>query len=216
MIHEDRVSAAGQALGVRPWLAPELVSLHRLPMHSVAHEDRVPLDGTWQFQLLFAPDAAPGPDWARSTSRASGRCRASTTCRTTRTSRCRSRPAAADPASRNPTGVYERTLRAPRRWDGRRVVLHVGAAESVLVVRAQRPRRRHQQGLPPRRRVRHHGVRAARREHARAARREVVGRHVHRGPGPVVARRHHPRRCSCTPREQMHLADVRADAGLGR
>jgi Beta-galactosidase/beta-glucuronidase len=34
----------------------------------------------------------------------------------------------------NPTGVYEREFELPAGWDGRRVVLHVGAAESVLIV----------------------------------------------------------------------------------
>ncbi len=34
----------------------------------------------------------------------------------------------------NPTGVYERTFKLPAAWAGRRVVLHVGAAESVLIV----------------------------------------------------------------------------------
>ena len=34
----------------------------------------------------------------------------------------------------NPTGVYERTFEVPAGWAGRRVVLHVGAAESVLLV----------------------------------------------------------------------------------
>ena len=34
----------------------------------------------------------------------------------------------------NPTGVYERDFEVPADWAGRRVVLHVGAAESVLIV----------------------------------------------------------------------------------
>ena len=34
-----------------------------------------------------------------------------------------------------PTGVYERSFVVPAAWRGRRVVLHVGAAESVLIVR---------------------------------------------------------------------------------
>ena len=35
---------------------------------------------------------------------------------------------------RNPTGVYRRTVTVPRDWRGRRIVLRVGAAESVVVV----------------------------------------------------------------------------------
>jgi beta-galactosidase len=34
----------------------------------------------------------------------------------------------------NPTGVYRTTFTVPKTWDGRRVVLHVGGAESVLYV----------------------------------------------------------------------------------
>ena len=34
----------------------------------------------------------------------------------------------------NPTGVYERDFELPPAWAGKRVVLHVGAAESVLIV----------------------------------------------------------------------------------
>ena len=34
----------------------------------------------------------------------------------------------------NPTGVYRRTVTLPAHWDGRRLVLHVGGAETVLYV----------------------------------------------------------------------------------
>ncbi|WP_432430935.1 sugar-binding domain-containing protein, partial [Streptomyces reticuliscabiei] len=34
----------------------------------------------------------------------------------------------------NPTGVYEREFDIPAEWAGRRIVLQVGAAESVLLV----------------------------------------------------------------------------------
>ena len=37
------------------------------------------------------------------------------------------------PADRNPTGVYEREVEVPASWAGRRIVLSVGAAESVLL-----------------------------------------------------------------------------------
>ena len=52
---------------VRPWLAPEITSIQRLPMHSVPHTDRIELDGSWSFQLLREPDADPGPDWSTAT-----------------------------------------------------------------------------------------------------------------------------------------------------
>ncbi|MBC8188363.1 MAG: beta-galactosidase, partial [Proteobacteria bacterium] len=34
----------------------------------------------------------------------------------------------------NPTGVYRREFEIPKRWYGRRIVLHFGGAESVLIV----------------------------------------------------------------------------------
>ena len=37
------------------------------------------------------------------------------------------------PPAANPAGVYERDVDVPADWAGRRVVLHVGAAESVLI-----------------------------------------------------------------------------------
>jgi len=38
------------------------------------------------------------------------------------------------PPASNPAGIYERDVNLPPEWEGRRVVLHVGAAESVLLV----------------------------------------------------------------------------------
>ena len=35
----------------------------------------------------------------------------------------------------NPTGLYEREVEVPERWAGRRIVLYVGGAESVLIAR---------------------------------------------------------------------------------
>jgi beta-galactosidase len=119
----------------RPWLAPELTALHRLPMHSVPHSDRVELDGTWRFQLLDAPDAQPGAELGDIP-----------------VPSCWTMQGFDDPPQytnvqmpfpglppdvpeRNPTGLYEREFELPESWAGRRVVLHVGAAESVLLVR---------------------------------------------------------------------------------
>ena len=47
-----------------PWNHPELTGIGRLPMHSVDHGERLPLDGRWRFQLLRTPYDEPGPDWA--------------------------------------------------------------------------------------------------------------------------------------------------------
>ena len=104
-------------------------------MHSVAHGDRLPLDGRWRFQLLSKPDDETGPDWAGadvpSVWTMSGTW--DTPHYTNVQMPFDGRPPAI-PAT-NPTGVYEREFEVPAAWAGRRVVLHVGAAESVLIVR---------------------------------------------------------------------------------
>jgi beta-galactosidase len=119
-----------------PWTTPELTSLGRLPMHSVPHHhDRLSLDGTWRFQLLDHPDAEPAATWGE----------AEVPGLWTRMDGSRDLPqytnvqmpfpgVAPQLPEIDPTGVYERTFRMPSEWTGRRVVLHVGAAESVLIV----------------------------------------------------------------------------------
>ena len=123
--------------GLRPWLAPELTSLHRLSMHTLRHDDpegRIELDGRWQFQLLRAPDAEPAVDWSEADVPG---------CWTMQGFDDRPHytnvqmpfpgfpPEVPDD---NPTGVYEREIEIPPDWAGKRIVLHVGAAESVLIV----------------------------------------------------------------------------------
>ena len=120
--------------GLRWWEMPELTSMGRLPMHAVPHPDRVSLDGAWEFQLLPAPDAPLGDSW-----------------RPIEVPGCWTMQGVGDrpqytniampydgtppsvPAE-NPTGVYRRVVALPATWAGRRVVLHVGAAESALLV----------------------------------------------------------------------------------
>ncbi|HET9613832.1 MAG TPA: glycoside hydrolase family 2 TIM barrel-domain containing protein, partial [Candidatus Limnocylindrales bacterium] len=122
--------------GLRPWLAPELTSIGRLPMHTLRHDDpdrRILLDGRWRFQLLRAPDAEPSGDWSETDVPG---------CWTMQG--FDDRPIYTNvqmpfpgfppevPAD-NPTGVYERDVDVPADWAGKRVVLHIGAAESVLI-----------------------------------------------------------------------------------
>ena len=86
--------------------------------------------------------------------RAAGPCRTSATARSTRTSQM---PFAGEPPTvpdDNPTGLYRTTFALPASWTGRRVVLQVGGAESVLYAVVNGDARRHEQGLPARRRVR--------------------------------------------------------------
>ncbi len=117
-----------------PWVTPELTALNRLPMHAVPHADRLDLDGRWRFQLLRRPDAPVARKWAEATVPG---------CWTMQGFDDRPHytnvqmPFPEQPPNipdDNPTGVYERTFAVPANWAGRRIVLHVGAAESVLIV----------------------------------------------------------------------------------
>ncbi len=117
-----------------PWAEPELVARGRLPMHAVPHLDRLPLDGAWRFQLLHSPADNPADTWREIDVPG---------CWTMQDTWDRPiytnvqmpfphRPP--EVPDENPTGVYERTFALPASWAGKRVVLHVGAAESVLIV----------------------------------------------------------------------------------
>jgi beta-galactosidase len=118
-----------------PWTTPELTSLGRLPMHSVPHSDRLPLDGEWRFQLLRTPDAPLGEHWETAQVPGVWTRREGSWDLPWYTNVQMPFPGVAPelPAV-NPTGVYERELHLPAAWAGKRIVLHVGAAESVLLV----------------------------------------------------------------------------------
>lgn len=113
---------------------PELTGIGRLPMHAIQHDPDLMLDGIWRFQLLPDPEAEPGSDAWRDID----------------VPGCWTRQQTADlphytnvqmpfdglppevPVA-NPTGRYERSFDLPDDMRGRRIVLHVGAAESVLI-----------------------------------------------------------------------------------
>ncbi|HEV8402152.1 MAG TPA: glycoside hydrolase family 2 TIM barrel-domain containing protein, partial [Candidatus Limnocylindrales bacterium] len=118
----------------RPWTLPEVTGLGRLPMHSIPHPDRLALDGRWRFQLLASPDDEPTAAWGEADV-PSVWTMAGTWDRPHYTNV--QMPFDGLPPeipARNPTGVYERDFEIPERWSDRRIVLHVGAAESVLIV----------------------------------------------------------------------------------
>ncbi|MFJ6631846.1 glycoside hydrolase family 2 TIM barrel-domain containing protein [Streptomyces sp. NPDC091376] len=96
-------------------------------------EGSVALDGTWRFQLLPAPGAPLGEEWGEApvpgcwTMHDPSDLPHYTNVRM---------PFPHHPPfvpDDNPTGVYERDIEIPAEWAGRRTVLHVGAAESVLI-----------------------------------------------------------------------------------
>ena len=195
--HRERVRAAAAVAGARGDLLAQAADAHRAAPR--------PFRPRRSGRALAVPAAARagrpagGTAGPRSTSPAAGPCRSSRTCTAWTTARSYTNvqmpwpDLPPHPPAANPTGVYERDVEVPAAWSGRRVVLHVGAAESVLVAAGERRRGGDQQGLPPGRGARRHRRRPARRdEHGAPDRGEVVRRVLHRGPGPVVARRDHP------------------------
>ncbi|WP_171113877.1 MULTISPECIES: glycoside hydrolase family 2 TIM barrel-domain containing protein [Streptomyces] len=120
---------------LRPWEAPEVTSWGRLPMCAVDRRHQaVCLDGEWRFQLLPSPEAAVGDAWGSSyvpgawTLQDPDDLPQYTNVRMPFPEFPPHAPAA------NPTGVYERAVDVRGEWAGRRIVLQVGAAESVLLV----------------------------------------------------------------------------------
>ncbi|NGO48031.1 glycoside hydrolase family 2 TIM barrel-domain containing protein [Streptomyces ureilyticus] len=121
-------------IALRPWEAPELTSWGRLPMNAVDRRDgALSLDGSWHFQLVPAPGAGSG-EWTRI--EVPGAWTLQDVGDLPQYTNFRMPWGEFPPASptANPTGVYERSVDIPAEWAGRRIVLQVGAAESVLLV----------------------------------------------------------------------------------
>ncbi len=147
--------------GQRPsWTLPEVTNVGRLPITTgtVPFPDvrsarggdpspfRVSLDGQWRFTLLDRPGEAPddfeAPDFDDSDWRkvpvpgnwanyGLDRPEAAPIYTNVVMPFGGEPPAVPDD---NPTGLYRRTFRVPAAWRGRRVVLTIGAAESVVHV----------------------------------------------------------------------------------
>lgn len=120
---------------LRPWEAPEVTSWRRLPMNAVdRREGALSLDGPWRFQLLPSPDREPGPGWSRAELPGSWALQAADDPPQYTNVRMPWPEFPPDSPPANPTGVYEREVDIPAEWAGRRIVLQVGAAESMLLV----------------------------------------------------------------------------------
>ncbi|MFJ3669818.1 glycoside hydrolase family 2 TIM barrel-domain containing protein [Streptomyces sp. NPDC090106] len=122
-------------IALRPWESPEVTSWGRLPMNAVDRRSgSLPQDGDWRFRLLPVPDAPVGGPWTRA--RVPGVWTMQGTDDLPQYLNVRMPFAAFPPLTpaANPTGVYEREVDIPADWAGRRIVLQVGAAESVLLV----------------------------------------------------------------------------------
>ena len=135
------MSTSTTRLPIRLWDSPETSSAGRLPMHSVDRRaGALSLDGRWRFQLLPHPDAplgerwtsleVPGPWTMQDFEDLHG-----VTDLPHYTNVVMPWPdLPPHPPAANPTGVHEREFEVPAEWAGRRIVLQVGAAESVLLV----------------------------------------------------------------------------------
>ena len=124
-------------VATRWWTRPDAVALNRLPMTTFLREpdDVLSLDGSWAFTLLERPGGTvrttavvevPGC-W---TMQGVGDLPQYTNIQM---------PFPGPPPHVplvNPTGVYRRRVEVPAAWAGRRIVLHVGGAETVLQVEA--------------------------------------------------------------------------------
>ncbi|MFL4909766.1 glycoside hydrolase family 2 TIM barrel-domain containing protein [Streptomyces sp. MMS24-I2-30] len=120
---------------LRPWEAPEVTSWGRLPMCAVDRRSgALSLDGEWRFQLLPSPDSPVTGDW--SSQHVPGAWTLQGTDDLPQYTNVRMPFPEFPPGSpaANPTGVHEREVDVPGEWAGRRIVLQVGAAESVLLV----------------------------------------------------------------------------------
>ncbi|MFI6560537.1 glycoside hydrolase family 2 TIM barrel-domain containing protein [Streptomyces sp. NPDC050534] len=124
-------------LALRPWEAPEVTSWGRLAAHAVDRRaGALSLDGDWRFQLLPVPDAPVGGAWSSACVPGAWTMQSAGADDLPQYTNVRMPFPDVPPGSPadNPTGVYERELDIPADWSGRRIVLQVGAAESVLLV----------------------------------------------------------------------------------
>ena len=141
------------------WRQPEHTGLNRLPMRSplVAFPDegsarqgdpaRSPwyrsLDGRWAFTLVARPEdvtarhvsaATDDRGWRRIDVPANWTLQGTGDLPHYTNVQMPFSGQPPDIPDRNPTGVYRTRFRVPRTWRGRRVILHVGGAESALAV----------------------------------------------------------------------------------
>ena len=146
--------------GARSWVAPELIQINRLPAKATFTSFPDPesartqcreespwfqsLNGTWDFTLACRPEDVPEefirPEFDPA---ANGWSKLPVPSNWTMHGFDRPHytniqmPFPQEPPTvpaENPTGMYRTQFDLPAAWDGRRIVLHVGGAESVLYV----------------------------------------------------------------------------------
>ncbi|MFJ8007258.1 glycoside hydrolase family 2 TIM barrel-domain containing protein [Streptomyces fagopyri] len=120
---------------LRPWESPEVTSWGRLPMNALDRRPgALPLDGDWRFQLLPAPDAPVQGVWSSQPVPGAWTVQGTDDLPQYTNFAMPWGEFPPDSPDANPTGVYEREVDVPAEWAGRRIVLQVGAAGSVLLV----------------------------------------------------------------------------------
>lgn len=123
---------------LRPWDRPELTGLGRVDPHSLAHAgDRISLDGEWEFQLLDGPEEREDEDedaWRRIRVPGAWTMQDVGDVPIYTAQRVPFDSAPPHPPKRNPTGVHRVVFSVPDDWSRRRIVLHVGAAISTVLV----------------------------------------------------------------------------------
>lgn len=144
--------------GVRTWMHPEIVSIGRLPARATLYpfpDDTsaragtresspfvLPLNGPWRFALVGSPEDVPADfpsadfkdgTWVLLPVPSNWTMHGFDRPHYTNVRMPFPEPPPRVPRD-NPTGLYRRRFTVPPAWDGRRVVLHVGGAESVLYV----------------------------------------------------------------------------------
>ncbi|HLZ84667.1 MAG TPA: glycoside hydrolase family 2 TIM barrel-domain containing protein [Caulobacteraceae bacterium] len=142
----------------RSWMQPELAGVGRLPARATLHPypdvatarqgDRegspwfLSLNGDWRFSLAPRPEAAPATfasvdfddaEWATLPVPSNWTMHGHDRPHYTNVRMPFDTPPPTVP-EQNPTGLYRTRVRVPEAWRGRRIVLHVGGAESVLYV----------------------------------------------------------------------------------
>jgi len=143
---------------LKTWIAPECLQNNRLPMRATLYPFPKPteargldrrkspwfqlLNGRWQFKMAARPEEVVADDVAEKTDR-SGWDQVEVPGNWTLQGYGAPHytnvqmPFPDEPPfvpEANPTGIYSRTFEVPAAWEGRRVVIHFGGAESVLYV----------------------------------------------------------------------------------
>ncbi|POR02199.1 hypothetical protein AU468_06305 [Alkalispirochaeta sphaeroplastigenens] len=135
---------------LRPWARPEFTGLGRLPGRpALIPRDRISLDGTWEFALFGTPREALERAGAILLTR-DGRgshdsLEGTIPVPSNWTRQGFDKPHYTNIAmpwqeppphlpEKNPCGLYQRSLSVPREWEGQRMVLYLGGAESVALV----------------------------------------------------------------------------------